>query len=410
MADARVIAEEAARASYGRLLAWLCARTHDVAAAEDALSDAFKAALEHWPHKGIPDSPEAWLLTAARRKLIDESRKHQTHNTKMPALVLAAQEAEATLRDDQSIPDERLKLLFICAHPAIDKAIRTPLMLQTVLGLDAERIASAFLIAPSTMAQRIVRAKRKIKTAGIPFTEPDEHELADRLDAVLEVIYAAYTTGWDAGDGVDARGGDLIREAIFLATLVTELCPDCAEAHGLKALLLHTQARHRARRVDGRYVPLLQQDTDLWDHEMIIKAEHALATAWAYRSSGRFQIEAAIQSAHAAALLHGRETANDIIILYQRLIELAPSIGAMVGYAAALVNGSRPAEALSVLDEITPDRVNRYQSYWAVRAHILADLDQHPKAQEAYQHAIGLAQDSATRDFLQHRLNTLKGL
>ncbi len=404
MPDARLIAEYAARDSYGRLLAWLTARTRDVAAAEDALADAFRAALEHWPKTGAPDSPEAWLLTTARRKLIDQARRTRTRDESAPALALAAEEADAALRNDRDFPDERLKLLFVCAHPAIDTTVRTPLMLQTVLGLDAARIASAFLVAPATMAQRLVRAKRKIRDAGIPFETPTQEEYGPRLSYVLDAIYAAYTAGWDAADGADARCGGLTREAIFLARLVAGMTPGTAEALGLVALLLHAEARRPARIVDGHYVALADQDTERWDRALIVEAEQTLARAWTFSDAGRFQIEAAIQSAHAAARLHNRDTKGDVIVLYKRLMDLAPSIGAKVGYAGALAAADQADEALSMLDAIEPDRIARYQAYWAVRAHTLARLKRFDEARDAYTRAIGLSEDDASREFLRQRM------
>ena len=408
MKDARSIAEETARASYGRLLAWLTARTRDVAMAEDALADAFRAALEHWPKTGAPASPEAWLLTTARRKLIDQARRAKTRDEGAPALAMAAEEAEAALQRDHDFPDERLKLLFVCAHPAIDGAIRTPLMLQTVLGLDAERIASAFLIAPATMAQRLVRAKRKIRDAGIPFETPGPEDFKARLGDVLNAIYAAYTAGWDAADGADTRCGGLTREAIFLARLAAQMAPASPEALGLVSLLLHAEARRPARIVEGKYVALTDQDADLWDRSMIAEAEQALAKAWGFHDAGRFQIEAAIQSAHAAAKLTDRDTSDDIIILYQRLNAIAPSIGALVGSAAAIAAAGRNRDALAALDEIDASKTLRYQAFWAVRAHILGQLNDPDNAREAYQRAIGLSQDNASREFLRRRLEGLK--
>lgn len=407
MSDARLIAEFAARESYGRLLAWLTARTRDVAAAEDALADAFRAALEHWPKTGAPDCPEAWLLTTARRKLIDQSRRARTRDDNAPAMALAAEEAEATLREDDPFPDERLKLLFVCAHPAIDKSIRTPLMLQTVLGLDAAAIGSSFLVAPATMAQRLVRAKRKIKEAGIPFAMPGPADYSTRLDDVLDAIYAAYSAGWDAADGADARCNGLTREAIFLARLVVEMTPQSPEAYGLVALMAHAEARRSARIVDGQYIALADQDTGLWNRALISEAEQALAKAWTFSAPGRFQIEAAIQSAHAASRLYDLDTRADVCILYKRLIEIAPSIGAKVGHAGALAAADCADDALTLLDDVEPARVARYQAYWAVRAHILALLRRRELANAAYMQAIGLSTDEATRVFLRRRMALL---
>lgn len=398
--QARAAAEEAVRASYGRLLAWLASRTNDVAAAEDALSEAFRAALEHWPQSGVPNSPEAWLLTAARRKLIDGARKRQTHMSAEPALLLATEEAEAAARAAPDFPDERLKLLFMCAHPAIDEGVRTPLMLQTVLGLDAARIASAFLTSPAAMSGRLVRAKRKIKAANIPFDTPSAKDLPERLDPVLAAIYAAYGTGWEAVGGAEAEIEDLTKEAIYLAELAVSLMPDQAEALGLVALMLHAEARKKARRAQGAYVPLEKQDTALWDHSMMAKAEHALAQAWRFGEIGPYQLEAAIQSAHAASRLQNRDTSQDIATLYERLVTVAPSAGAFVGYAAALTTAGHhenALDALAIMDEKTADR---YQPYWAVRARIMKNLGRAPEADAALTRAMGLSKDPAVRAFL----------
>lgn len=403
MQDARAIAEETARASYGRLLAWLSSRAGDVAAAEDALSDAFRAALETWPTRGVPNSPEAWLLTAARRKLIDGARRAKTRDVKQPDLIMAVDEAHAEAGEPRPFPDERLKLMFICAHPAIDAPVRTPLMLQTVLGLDAARIASAFLISPAAMHGRLVRAKRKIKAAGISFETPPPDDLAPRLAAVLDAIYAAYGAAWDDAIAADARADNLVSEAIYLARLLCSLTPEEPEPLGLLSLILHAEARRPARRADGRYIALNDQDTALWDLAMIDTAEKTLAQAWRLRRPGRFQLEAAIQSAHVAAKRHGIDTRDDIIILYDQLVALAPTVGAIVSRAAALAAAERYGEALKSLNDFSPGAVTAYQPYWAVRAHILAALGAREDACAAYDTAIGLSEDPALRKFLTDR-------
>ena len=223
--EATRVIERAARDSYGRLLAYLAARSRDLAAAEDALADAFRAALETWPRDGVPDKPEAWLLTTARRKLLDAKRHRHVQSAAAYELLVLADEAEDFAEANNVFPDERLKLLFVCAHPAIDPAARTPLMLQTVLGLDAVRIASAFLVKPSAMGQRLARVKTKIRDAGIAFELPQERELPERLDAVLEAIYAAYGSGWDDVAGADARRKGLAAEALYLGRLLLHLMP-----------------------------------------------------------------------------------------------------------------------------------------------------------------------------------------
>src|SRR5439155_10135893 len=334
--------------------------------AEDALGDALLAALETWPPTGVPDTPEAWLLTAARRRLVDGARH---------ASVTAAAEADLTLMLDEraehephaGFPDERLALLFVCAHPAIDESARTPLMLQTVLGLDAATIASACLVAPAAMSQRLVRVKAKIRDAGIRFEIPDPADFPPRVNAVLEAIYAAYGSGWDDVAGADARRKGLAEEAIWLGRLVVALLPAEPEALGLLALMLHCEARRAARRDSaGRYVPLGEQDVSLWSRAMIDEAEAALATAARASAPGRFQLEAAIQSAHARRAAVGRADWESIALLYQGLLLCAPTIGARVGHAAALAEVRGAREGLAALGDIAEESVESYQPYWAL--------------------------------------------
>src|SRR5271154_5562293 len=267
--EAHSTADAVARRSYGKLVAFLAARTRDVAAAEDALSEAFASSLADWPRNGCPANPEAWLLTVARRKGIDFVRRRKTGEMVSEELQRAAQVLGSGPADFE-IPDRRLALMFACAHPAIEAGIRAPLILQVVLGLDAATIASAFLISPATMGQRLVRAKTKIRQAGIPFSVPEREELPPRLDTVLAAIYAAFAEGWTDPRGTDPARRDLTEEALFLARLVTELLPQEPEALGLLALMLYAESRCRARRsLDGEYVPLAQQDSELWDAQMI---------------------------------------------------------------------------------------------------------------------------------------------
>jgi predicted RNA polymerase sigma factor len=391
--------ERVARESYGRLVAYLSSHTRDVARAEDALSDALVAALTVWPRDGLPQNPEAWLLTAARHSLIDVIRHQQVAAASEPTLLLLREEREVTL--SREFPDDRLKLLFVCAHPAIDPAMHTPLMLQTVLGLDAARIAGAFLVAPKTMGQRLVRAKTKIRDGGIQFEVPPDRELPQRLDAVLEAIYAAFGIGWDDMTGVDQPGRDLAEEAIWLARVLLQLLPDEAEVRGLLALMLHCEARRAARRgPDGRYVPLSKQDTKLWSLPLIDEAERHLAEAFRQGRSGRFQLEAAIQSVHAERARSGRIDWAAIAIFYEQLIRISPTLGTRTGYAAAIAEANGPGAGLAALDAIGLEDVSGYQPYWAVRAHLLQWLGKTPEALEAYDRAIRLAEDPAVRDFL----------
>jgi len=381
--------EHAARDAYGRLVAWLGARARDIAGAEDALSDAFAAALATWPRTGVPARPDAWLLTAARRRMIDAARRRRTRDAAIPTLLLAIGED-----DDSDFPDERLKLLFVCAHPAIDPAARTPLMLQAVLGLTAADIAAAFLTSPAAMGQRLVRAKEKIRAAGIGFRIPDPADLPDRLDAVLDAIYAAYGTGWE-----DAAANALADEAIWLARLLASLLPTEPETIGLLALLLFCESRRPARRTAaGRFVPLSEQNTALWSAPLRAEAQSLLAHAATFARHGRFQLEAAIQSVHAARADSGQTDWNTIALLYEGLLAIAPTTGVAVGRAAALAEARDPAFALHELDALDPAAVATYQPYWALRANLLRRLGQ--DATPALTRALALTTDPALAAYL----------
>lgn len=396
-------AETAARNAYGRLLALLVSRCGNLDEAEDALSEAFARALAHWPETGVPDTPEAWILTTARRLLVDANRRRQTAEGARMDMITLMETSETLLAAGESIPDERLKLLFICAHPEIEPAMRTPLMLQTVLGLNAKRIASVFLLKPATMSQRLVRLKTRLKDNDIPFEEPDRAHWPDRLEAVMSTIYGAYTAGWDQQDATDLTG-----EALFLARLLARLTPYEPESGGLLALILHCEARRSARRDQGgRFVPLDQQETDLWDHEMIAEAERTLGAALRMGQQGRFQLEAALQSAHNARMQSGKTDWPAIVSLYDRLLAISPTLGAMIGRAAALGEAVSADAALQALDELPADRLLQHQPYWATRAHLLARQGRIEDSRLAYQSAIGLTSDAAVRAFLMHRMTAL---
>ncbi len=398
--DTHRTVERLARESYGRLVAYLSVHTHDLASAEDALSNALVSALSHWPKDGVPQNPEAWLLTAARRSLIDVIRHQRVVLESEPTVKLLKEDSMETVIAAE-FPDERLKLLFVCAHPAIDPAMHTPLMLQTVLGLDAARIAQAFLIAPKTMGQRLFRAKTKIRSGGIPFEIPQERDLPERLEAVLEAIYAAFGIGWDDTAGADQRGRDLAEESLWLSRVLLQLMPGEAEVQGLLALMLHCEARRSARRgPDGRYVPLSEQDPKQWSLPLIEEAERHLAEAFKPGRVGRFQLEAAIQSVHAERARSGRTDWAAIVLFYEQLLRISPALGTQVGYAAVVTEANGPEQGLAVLEAMALDEVSGYQPYWAVRAHLLQRLGKAREAADAYDRAIGLTEDSAVREFL----------
>ncbi len=408
---ARAAAEAVARNSYGKLVAFLAARTHDVAGAEDALSEAFAAALLDWPQHGIPASPEAWLMTVARNKMIDTARRRRNSEDAAGHLQLMQDELEAAAAQTSTVPDDRLLLMFACAHPAIDPPIRAPMILQTILGFDAATIASAFLVSPATMGQRLVRAKNKIRQAGIPFRLPERADLRERLDAVLGAIYAAFSEGWSDPDGTELRRRNLAEEGIWLGRLVASLMPEEPEALGLLALMLHAEARRGARRnARGEYVPLAEQDPLQWNSALIEEAEALLFRASRGGEIGRYQIEAAVQSAHVARRITGRTDWDAIERLYDGLASIIDSPVVAINRAIAVAEARGPVAGLAVLDTLADEaRLADYQPYWAARAGLLARTGQNLAAAEAYDRAIGLEADPAVRDFLQKRLAALHG-
>jgi RNA polymerase sigma-70 factor (ECF subfamily) len=409
--QARSTAEAVARRSYGKLVAFLASRTHDVAAAEDALSEAFASALADWPRKGCPANPEAWLLTVARRKMIDSYRgqRREILGEDLQLTVEGLGAAAIAAETPTQIPDQRLALMFVCAHPAVDAGIRAPLILQVILGLNAEAIASAFLMSPAAMGKRLVRAKEKIRQAGIPFVVPEPEELSGRFDAVLDAVYAAFAEGWSDPGGTDVARRDLTEEAMFLARLVTELLPQEPEALGLLALMLHAEARRRARRrADGEYVPLAEQDPALWDSQMIDEAEALLLRASALGTIGRYQLEGALQSAHVDRCRTGRANWDEVVRIYDALFALAGSPVVAINRALAVAESHGANAGLEALEQVASDaRLAEYQPYWAARAELLAKAGESGEARQAYDIAIGLERDPAVRRFLQKRQSAM---
>jgi predicted RNA polymerase sigma factor len=407
-APAQRTTDAVARRSYGKLVAFLAARTKDVAAAEDALADAFAAALADWPVNGCPSNPEAWLITVARRKMIDAARRRRSGEMATGQLQLLTEGLEVAAAET-TIPDHRLALMFACAHPAIEPGIRSPLILQVVLGLDAKMIASAFLLSPAAMGKRLVRAKDKIHQARIPFSIPERKELPGRLEAVLDAIYAAFAEGWSDPAGTDIARRDLSAEAMYLGRLVTELMPQEPEALGLLGLMLHTEARRRARRnAHGEYVPLSEQDPSLWDAQMIDEAEELLRRASALGAIGRYQLEGALGSAHVYRRRTGQANWEAVVQLYDALLLLCASPVVAINRALALAEIHGPTVALEAMQAVATDpRLTEYQPYWAARAELMAKIGAHVEARDAYEVAIGLERDPAVRRFLQRRLSAL---
>lgn len=393
--------EEVARSSYGRLVAYLAGIAGDVAAAEDALGDALEAALRRWPTTGVPARPESWLLTVARRTLVDAARRRSVARRNLPALTRLV-EVSMNSEEGDRLPDRRLELMFACTHPAIDVAVRSPLMLQVVLGLDAARVGAAFLVPGPTMGQRLVRAKTKIRAAGIPFTVPGRDELPGRLGAVLDALYAAYGSSWDEPEFPSERA--LAGEARRLAGLVAELLPGEPEAAGLVALLDHSRARAGARRsTEGAFVPLAEQDVRRWDPVLLTAAEQQLQRALDLGGAGRYVLHAAIQSQHNRRAVTGSTDWATVLALYDRLADLTPTVGVAVARAAAARQHLGAAPAKRLLDAVPASLTRDYQPYWAVRAFVLRDLGD-PLQAAAAARAVAASTDEAVRSYLRREL------
>jgi RNA polymerase sigma-70 factor (ECF subfamily) len=399
----------AARDSYGRLLALLASSTSDLAAAQDALADAFERALRTWPAQGVPGNPDAWLLTVARNRLRDQWKSARAQRTVPLDAGLGTPEPSKTMTyiddiDVDSIPDRRLELMLVCAHPAIERAVRTPLMLNTVLGFTAEQVGRAYSMPTSTMATRLVRAKKRIKAAGIPFRIPDRADLPARMTSVLEAVYGAYVIDW-ATTGPQARR--LPSEALHLAEVLTTLAPDDPEARGLAALIELSAARAPAR-IDarGRFVPLADQDPSLWDQHLISRAHEHLRAAHPRGQLGRFQLEAAIQAVHCARGGDGTTDWPTLLSLHRILHAVAPSLGSGVALAAATAEVDGPAAGLATLDALSAEagqHAGRFQPAKATRAHLLDRLGRRREAVAAYESAISLTHDTAERRYLENR-------
>lgn len=397
-ADPSRAAEMAARASYGRLLAYLSARTHDIALAEDALAEAFLAAIRHWPDRGVPANPDAWLLTAARNRLTDRQR----HQTRFPTVSeipdMPADQPASTI-----LPDERLSLLMVCAHPAIAADLHIPLMLQTVLGLDAATIARLFMTSPTALSKRLVRAKAKIRDAAIPFRIPDPDSLPARSAAILEAVYALHAHDWlDPGDKL----GD---EALYLADLLATLMPDSAEAAGLAALIAFSHARAAARLRDGMLIATDAQDPALWDDRLIAYGNRQLARAYRQGAIGRYQLEAAIEAAHLARKETGGTDWQALEKLYFALNRIHATAGSLVAQAMVTARLHGPAAGLAALSAAEGAISPGFQPLWAARASLHAELGQTAPAAACYDKAISLATDTPTIAMLTARRAALPG-
>jgi len=399
--DVVAAAESVARLAYGRLVASLSCKTKDIAAAEDALSEAFAEALQKWPAAGVPDSPAGWILTVARRRLIDVVRKESRQDKSETIETMETLMSPPTLEQTEPFQDDRLRLMFVCTHPAIDITVRSALMLQTVLGLEAKTIATAFNVASETMAKRLVRAKHRIRETGIPFEVPEAEQLESRLSDVIEAIYAAYFLAREVPDGTSQLPTSLSKDSIQLARVLCQLVPDEAEPLGLLALMLFCEAR---RTSDSKFVPLLEQDTARWDGELMREGYQRLADASKLGTPGPYQIEAAIHAAHCYRARSGSTPWKEIANLYDQLISHGETMGVAVSRAVAHAYAAEDASVgLAILADMPERETKSFQPWWAAKAHLLEQLGKFDHATDCFRCAAELATRPEVRDYLLSR-------
>jgi RNA polymerase sigma-70 factor, ECF subfamily len=384
------------------VVATLIRDLRDIDLAEDALQDALATALVAWPRAGVPSSPGAWLTVTARRKAIDRLRRER----RLAELVTELEQQTEEAVDEETIPDERLSLIFTCCHPALSPDAQVALTLRLVGGLTTGEIARAFLVAEETLAQRIVRAKAKIRTAGIPYRVPPDHLLPDRLGAALAVVYLIFNEGYSATSGDALTRPDLMAEAIRLGGILAALMPDEAEVLGLEALLLLQASRTRARSgSDGELVLLDDQDRSLWDRDLIARGVALLDRALALRRPGPYQLQAAIAALHARAREPGETDWTQIALLYAELARLQPSPVVELNRAVAVAMAEGPAAGLELLDDLPLDR---YHLFHSARADLLRREGRVDEARAAYERARALVTNEPERAFLSRRIAELE--
>jgi len=406
---ARAAIEKIVRDEWGRVLATLVGYVRDFGVAEDVLQDAVVAALQHWPGEGLPDNPGGWLLQTARRKAIDLYRRDNRFRAKRDDLAHMIEVEASPDEPGETIVDERLSMMFMCCHPALAEQARVALTLRALGGLTTTEIARAFLVPEATMAQRLVRAKRKIKAANIPYRVPPAHLWPERLASVLSVVYFVFNEGYEASSGRSLTRGDLCDEAIRLGRVLVDLAPSEPEAAGLLALMLLHDSRRAARTgPGGEMISLEDQDRELWDREKIAAGEQLLQQTLRSGRVGPYQVQAAISAVHASAESYAMTDWEQIRLLYRKLGELQPTRVVLLNEVVALSFSDGPEAALEALDRLgDPGILERYQPFWAARADILRRAGNLGKAADAYRRALDLTRNAAERSFLERRLAEL---
>lgn len=399
------------KAESRRILATLIRLLGDFNLAEDALHDAFHAAMEEWPKQGVPENPRAWLVSAGRFKAIDRIRRQSKFNTPLDAIQEQPfdMDDDPALQNDQPIEDDQLRLIFTCCHPALSPEARSALTLREVCGLTTEEIARAYLISPTTLAQRIVRAKSKIKDAEIPYEVPGEQELPERLHTVLRVIYLMFNEGYSASSGNSVTRVDLSDESIRLGRLLLDLLPE-AEVQGLLALLLLHESRRTARTdPHGDLILLEEQDRSLWNQDLIQEGITLVKTALRSGRFGTYTLQAAIAAVHAEAKTPLQTDWSEIIALYDRLLALEPSPVIRLNRAVAVAMRDGPAAGLALIDRIKQEEdLSHYYWFHSAQAELYRRLGKDAEADAAYQKALNLTQLEPERRFLQKRLMEIR--